>query len=68
MITDKNGNQLNIGDEVIVRGKIVAIPMDLKDGGKALLQVNWEGQVPLIDYVQSVYVEKANDSRPDTSA
>jgi hypothetical protein len=59
VVTDKNGNELNVGDEIIVRGKIVAIPMDLDDNGKGILQVRWESsEVPLIDYVQSASIEK----------
>ena len=67
MICDKDGKELKVGDEIVVRGKITAIPMDLEDEGKAILQVKWEGQVPLLDYVQSKEVEKA-DAKSDTSA
>ena len=59
MITDKHGAEINVGDEVVVRGKVVAVPMDLQDGGKAILQVSWYDQVPLLDFVQSASVEKA---------
>jgi hypothetical protein len=67
MIADKNGVELQVGDEIVVRGKIVAIPLDLEDNGKAILQVNWDEQVPLIDYVQSVSVEKV-DGKPDSTS
>jgi hypothetical protein len=67
VITDKHGAELKVGDEIVIRGKIVEIPLDLKDEGKAILQVRWEGQVPLVDFVQSVYVEKADD-RPDSAS
>lgn len=66
-VCDKDGKELRVGDEVIVRGRIVAVPMDLQDNGKGILQVTWYGQVPVLDYVQANEIEKADD-RSDTSA
>lgn len=59
MVTDKNGNEIKEGDEIIVRGRVKAIAMDLEDDGKGILQVTWSGEVPLLDFVQSVSIEKA---------
>lgn len=59
MVTDKNGEELRVDDEIVVRGRVVAIAMDLEDSGKGILQVRWDNEVPLIDFVQSVSVEKA---------
>lgn len=59
MVTDKNGKELKVGDEIIVRGKIVAI-VDLEDEGKGLLQMKWDtAAIPLIDYAESKEVAKA---------
>ena len=59
VITDKNGNAIKVSDEIVVRGKITAVAMDLQDGN-AIIQVKWqEEEVPLLDYVQSKRVEKA---------
>jgi hypothetical protein len=58
MIADKHGKELKIGDEVFIRGKIMAMPMDLEDEGKGILQVTWESGAPLLDYVESKVVEK----------
>jgi hypothetical protein len=59
MVTDKNGNEIKAGDEIIVRGSVIDVAMDLQDGGKGILQVQWGEQVPLLDFVQSSSVEKA---------
>jgi hypothetical protein len=59
MVTDKNGNEIKAGDEIIVRGRVIDVAMDLQDGGKGILQVKWGEQVPLLDFVQSSSVEKA---------
>lgn len=64
-VKDKNGDEVAVGDEIVVRGKVAAIPMDLQDeSGNAILQVQWqEEEVPLLDYVQSKRVEKALSSQ-----
>lgn len=56
---DKHGRTLEIGDEIIVRGKIVAMPMDLEDGGKAIVKVTWHGAIPLNNLVESKELEKS---------
>lgn len=63
MVKDKAGNEIKVGDEVILRGRIVAIPVefgfDLKDTG--ILQVQWASEgVPVTDFVNSSQVEKAS--------
>jgi hypothetical protein len=60
MVTDKNGKELQVGDEIIVRGKVIAAPMDLQEDGKGVLQIKWSSPgLPLLDYVLSQTVEKA---------
>ena len=60
MVTDKNGKELNVGDQIIVRGRIVAKPMDLEEEGKGVLQIRWDSQsLGLLDFVLSQTVEKA---------
>ena len=55
MPTDKNGNEIQVGDEVIVRAKVVAItPL----GDQTLLQVEWQTDAWLIDFVKPEKVEK----------
>jgi hypothetical protein len=59
MITDKNGNELKLGDEVTVRGRITSLAMDLQEDGKGILQVLWPSGTPMLAYVESKIVEKA---------
>jgi hypothetical protein len=56
---DKHGRTLKVGDEVIVRGKVTALPMDLEDGGKAIASVAWRGAIPLSNLVESGELEKS---------
>jgi hypothetical protein len=63
MVRDKAGNEIKVGDEIILRGRVVAIPVefdfDLKDTG--ILQVQWGSEeVPVADFVNSSKVEKAS--------
>lgn len=61
MVTDKNGKELKVGDEIIVRGKIIATPMDFKEDGKGVLQIQWSSSdLPLLDYVLSHSIQKAD--------
>jgi len=60
MVTDKNGKELKVGDEITVRGRIMETPMDLEGDGKGVLRVKWDSEdVPLLDYVISKSVQKA---------
>jgi len=60
MVTDKNGKELKVGDGITVRGRIMETPMDLEADGKGVLRVKWDSEdVPLLDYVISKSVEKA---------
>jgi hypothetical protein len=56
---DKKGRTLAIGDEVIVRGKVIDLPMDLEEGGRAIVIVQWHGAIPLSSLVESKELEKA---------
>jgi hypothetical protein len=57
--TDKNGKELEVGDEIIVRGKVMAIPMKLEEGGLSILHIKWESEsMPMLDYIKSNQVEK----------
>jgi hypothetical protein len=57
VITDRNGNELKIGDEVVIRGRVVGAPVEAIDG--TVLQVEWRSDAPVTDYVKSTSVEKA---------
>lgn len=58
-ITDKNGKELQVGDEIIVRGKIMAFPMNLQEEGKGILHIKWNSdRMPMLDYIISTEVEK----------
>lgn len=59
MVKDKNGKELNVGDEVIIRGKVAGFPIDHKIAGKSLLQVDWASGSPFIAFIDSEVVEKA---------
>jgi hypothetical protein len=56
---DKHGRILKIGDEIIVRGKITDMPMDLEEDGKAIVKVTWLGAIPLSNLVESKELEKS---------
>ena len=54
-VLDKKGNEIQVGDEVIVRAKVVAItPL----GDQTLLRVEWQTDAWLIDFVKAEEVEK----------
>jgi hypothetical protein len=59
VVTDKKGIEIKEGDEIIVRGRVIAVVMDLADDGKGILQVRWDEDVPLLDFVHSLSIEKA---------
>jgi hypothetical protein len=59
VIKDRNGNQLRIGDEVVIRGRIVKVIVEQPE--VALLEVEWKELVPVIDFVKSTSVERAAD-------
>jgi hypothetical protein len=62
MVTDKNGNELKIGDEIFIRGRVMGTPLDLQDDGRGVVQVQWVGGSPLLGYVESKVIEKAPTS------
>lgn len=60
MVTDKNGKELKAGDEIVVRGKIVAVLADFEKDGQGIVQVEWqENAVPVI-YLFPQTIEKAD--------
>ena len=55
MPTDRQGNAVEAGDEIVIRGRVVAIAVEAE--GVAILQVSWHDSVPLLDFVRAENVE-----------
>ena len=61
MAQDHNGKELKIGDEIIVKARIVEIH---KLVDESLLQVEWNTKNgALLDFVKASVVEKNDDSK-----
>lgn len=55
---DSEGKVLAIGDQVIVRGRIIAIPIAPSTDLPALLEIEWDSNAPMIKFVKSTSVTK----------
>jgi hypothetical protein len=59
MAKDKKGHEIKPGDEIILRGRVVAVAVEFEREGTGILQVEWDAKdVPICDYVKSDKVEK----------
>jgi hypothetical protein len=59
MLRDKNGRELKIGDEVMIRAHIEEIHSTGDDENAAILKVKWDSAaVPFLDYLKPGAVEK----------
>lgn len=58
MVTDKNGKELKEGDEIVIRGKIVAV-IASENGGQGILDVEWSADAFPLSYFFPHKVEKA---------
>jgi hypothetical protein len=63
MIKDKNGKEIKAGDRIMLTGTVAVVAMDLEDNGKAILQIKWDELTPVLDYVESIRIEKLPESK-----
>jgi hypothetical protein len=58
---DSEGKELQVGDQVVVRGRVIGIPVKPLADLPALIQVEWESGAPLLNFVRSTSVRKESD-------